>query len=408
MQGFTFTRKQSASNKTPRQINRNLVFNLVRMRQPISRADLARVSGLQRSTVSLIVEDLIAGRWVSEGSTGRLPRGRRPTFLQVNDRRAVIAVDIHPGQTTVAVADLAGRIVAQSIVSAAEGKTRIADGKKRAGDGKKDAADGKAETAAIVSVIRKMIAAHKDRSFDGIGISIPGRADEQQQRLVFAPNLPWRVTDIKAKIARATGLRVEMDNVANACVLSEVWFGDTDGSHDLVVVNVSEGIGTGIFANGKLLRGEGGMAGEFGHVEMETDGPLCACGKRGCWETLASNRAALRYYHELGGKAVRMGELSMEGLVKLAQGGDRKAAQALEQMSRHLGRGMSMIASALAPHEIIVVGDITMAWHVFGPVVDAEFRKNSISQGPVLRPAYEANVARLRSAVALVWHERPI
>src|SRR5580658_4354255 len=110
MQGFTFTRKQSASNKTPRQINRNLVFNLVRMRQPISRADLARVSGLQRSTVSLIVEDLIAGRWISEGSTGRLPRGRRPTFLQVNDRRAVIAVDIHPGQTTVAVADLAGRI----------------------------------------------------------------------------------------------------------------------------------------------------------------------------------------------------------------------------------------------------------------------------------------------------------
>src|ERR1700733_10447158 len=86
---FSFTRKQIASNKTPRQINRNLVFNLVRMRQPISRADLARVSGLQRSTVSLIVEDLIAGRWISEGSTGRLPRGRRPTFLQVNDRRAV-------------------------------------------------------------------------------------------------------------------------------------------------------------------------------------------------------------------------------------------------------------------------------------------------------------------------------
>ena len=395
MQGFTFTRKQSASNKTPRQINRNLVFNLVRMRQPISRADLARVSGLQRSTVSLIVEDLIAGRWISEGSTGRLPRGRRPTFLQVNDRRAVIAVDIHPGQTTVAVADLAGRIVAQSIVSAPASKRGN---------------DGKEAMAAIVSVIRKMIAAHKDRSFDGIGISIPGRADERQQRLVFAPNLNWRVIDIKAKIARATGLRVEMDNVANACVLSEVWFGDTDGSHDLVVVNVSEGIGTGIFANGKLLRGEGGMAGEFGHVELVADGPLCACGKRGCWETVASNRAALRYYHELaGGKTTgRTGELSFDGLVKLAQGGDSNATQALERMSTYLGQGMRMIASALAPHEIIVVGDITMAWHVFGPMVDAEFRKNALSRGPVLRPAYEANVARLRSAVALVWHERPI
>src|SRR6201997_2462659 len=114
---FSFTQRQSASNKTPRQINRNLVFNLIRTRQPISRADLARVSGLQRSTISLIVEDLIRERWVLEGSTGRLPRGRRPTFLELNHQRAVIALDIHPSQTTVAVTDLGGRIVAQNVVS---------------------------------------------------------------------------------------------------------------------------------------------------------------------------------------------------------------------------------------------------------------------------------------------------
>src|SRR5215472_6283387 len=114
---FTFTRKQSASNKTPRQINRNLVFNLIRTRQPISRADLARVSGLQRSTISLIVEDLIRDRWILEGSVGRLPRGRRPTFLELNHQRAVIALDIHPAQTTVAVTDLGGKIVAQNVVN---------------------------------------------------------------------------------------------------------------------------------------------------------------------------------------------------------------------------------------------------------------------------------------------------
>src|ERR1700689_1603446 len=100
---FSFTNKVSASNKIPRQINRNLIFNLIRMRQPISRADLARVSGLQRSTVSLIAEELIQGKWVLEGKTGHLPRGRRPTFLELNDQRAVIALDIHPSQTTVAV-----------------------------------------------------------------------------------------------------------------------------------------------------------------------------------------------------------------------------------------------------------------------------------------------------------------
>src|SRR5271156_324397 len=154
---FTFTRRQSASNKTPRQINRNLVFNLVRTRQPLSRADLARISGLQRSTVSLIVEDLIKERWILEGSTGRPPRGRRPTFLELNHQRAVIALDIHPSQTTVAVTDLGGKIVAQNVVALPD--------------------DPKKAIQPIIAAIRKLIASHSDKSFDGIGISLPGRAD---------------------------------------------------------------------------------------------------------------------------------------------------------------------------------------------------------------------------------------
>src|SRR5208337_1385854 len=110
---YSFTNKQSASNKMPRQINRNLLFNQIRMHQPISRADLARVSGLPRSTVSLIVEELLAERWIVEGSMGRLPRGRRPTFLNLNGQRGVLALDIHPSQTTLAVTDLGGQIISQ-------------------------------------------------------------------------------------------------------------------------------------------------------------------------------------------------------------------------------------------------------------------------------------------------------
>src|ERR1700729_4320711 len=149
-QTFSFTRKQSASNKTPRQINRNLVFNLIRTRQPISRADLARISGLQRSTISLIVEDLIRDKWIVEGSTGRLPRGRRPTFLQLNDQRAVIALDIHPSQTTVAVTGLRGRVVSQCMVVLPDDWTKA--------------------TQAIIAAVRKLIADHSDRTFEGIGI----------------------------------------------------------------------------------------------------------------------------------------------------------------------------------------------------------------------------------------------
>jgi predicted NBD/HSP70 family sugar kinase len=378
---FTFTRRQSASNKTPRQINRNLVFNLIRTRQPLSRADLARVSGLQRSTVSLIVEDLIKDKWILEGSTGRPPRGRRPTFLELNHQRAVIALDIHPSQTTVAVTDLGGKIVAQNVVELPD--------------------DPKKAIQPIIAAIRKLMASHSDKSFDGIGISLPGRADPLLEEPIFAPNLKWSISSIKSRIQKATGLRVEMDNVANACALSEVWFGDSDGLHDLVVVNVSEGIGTGIFANGQLLRGANGMAGEFGHVQMETNGPRCGCGGRGCWETVSSNRAGLRYYEEMSGAAAPS---TFAALVKLAQSHDSNAVKALEKMSSFLGRGLKMIASALAPSEIVVVGDITAAWYLFGPIVEGELNLNALSKAPRLRPAFEGNTARLRSAVALVMN----
>jgi len=382
---FAFTQKQSASNKTPRQINRNLVFNLIRARQPLSRADLARFSGLQRSTISLIVEELLADKWILEGTTGRPPRGRRPTFLELNHQLGVIALDIHPDQTTVAVTDLGGKIIAQNIVDLPNDPGKIIQ--------------------PLVAAIRRLIATHSDRSFDGIGICLPGRPDPGLQKLVFAPNLNWPMLGIKSRIERATGLRVEMDNVANACVLSEVWFGDSDGTQDLVVVNVSEGIGTGIFANGKLLRGANGMAGEFGHVQLEVDGPLCGCGGRGCWETVASNRAGLRYFYELNPSDDKRTPQNFVGLVKMAQAGDDKAVKALQKMSVFLGRGLRMIASALAPSEIIVVGDITAAWYLFGPLVEAELKKNSLSKVPKLRPSFEGNTARLRSAVALVMNE---
>ena len=383
---FSFTNKLSASNKIPRQINRNLIFNQIRTRQPISRADLARVSGLQRSTVSLIVEDLLDERWIVEGSMGHLPRGRRPTFLNVNSQRGVLALDIHPSQTTLAVTDLGGRILAQSLIVLPSNPQRV--------------------IAAIVNAIRKMIAANKDRSFDGIGISLPGRLDlhlDKSKRgdSIFAPNIDWPIGRIKSRVEQATGLPVFVDNVANACALSEVWFGNSDGMHDLVVVNVSEGLGTGIFANGRILRGEGGSAGEFGHVQVDPNGLPCACGGTGCWETVASNRAGMRYYTEIANQP----SPPFEDLLKLAGAADPAARQAIDRMCAALGRGMHMIASALAPSEIIVVGEITTLWHLVGHLVEAQMRRNPLVRVPPLRPAQDGNKARLRSAVALVMHE---
>ena len=377
MRRIDFTNTQVASSETARNINRSVVLNLIRRKQPISRADLARVSGLQRSTVSLITEQLIDESWVINGPTGRLPRGRRPTFLRLNERRAILVADIRPAQVTVGLADVNGRFLEQVAFATPS-----------------DAAAGAQK---ISSRLRDLMRSHPKLVFEGVGISLPGRFEPATRRVIFAPNLKWRQFDLKGAIERSTGLRVELENAANACVLAEVWFGHTENVRDMVVVTVSEGIGTGIFLNGQLMRGSHGMAGEFGHVSLDPAGPLCTCGRRGCWEVFASNRAGLKYYEEKTGEALPFQEL----LARVNQG-DAVAGDALDAMARALGRGMRMLVAGLAPEEIVVVGEVTVHWQRLEAVIASELVEGVLfGKPPRIRPA-ESSTARLRGTVALV------
>jgi predicted NBD/HSP70 family sugar kinase len=369
-----------ASSEVVRDINRRVVLNLIRTKQPLSRADLARVSGLQPSTISLIVEELIQEHWVLEGATGRLPRGRRPTFLRLNDDRVIIGIDIRPVQTTVALADVNGKFTSQEVLATPS--------------------DPEAAVNGLIVRIQRLLASCGPKKVEGIGISLPGRVDRGSERLVFAPNLKWAEFDIRTPIEKATGLDAELENAANACVLAAVWF-DHVSSRNLVVVTVSEGIGTGILVNGQLARGLSGMAGEFGHVPLDPKGPLCSCGSRGCWEVFASNRAALRYYLE---SSEGSGGLNFQDLIRLAEQGDSRAAQALETMAQYLGRGMRMIVAGLDPELILVIGDLTRSWHRFGPVIQVEVQAQVLpgGVGPRLVPVHEDGMARLRGTIALV------
>ena len=381
MTSRTLKPNQIASSEAIRDVNRRIVLNLIRTRQPISRADLARVSGMQRSTISLIVEELIKKDWVIEGTTGRLPRGRRPTFLHLNEDRVIIGVDIRPTRTTIALANANGTFTSQETMpTPAEPKDAI---------------------ALLVKRIRAVIQSCENKKIEGIGITLPGRVDNSKGRLVFAPNLKWRDVDLGRPIAKATGLDVELENAANACVLAAAWFDPMDSCRNLVVVTVSEGLGIGIYLNGELARGHNGMAGEFGHVPLDPKGPACSCGSHGCWEVYASNRAAIRYYHESVTQSERLNFLD---LLRLADQGDSRAARALDTMAHYLGRGMRMIVAGLAPERIIVIGDLTRSWQRFGPVIEAEVRAH-VLQGsfpPLLIPVHEDGMARLRGTVALV------
>ncbi len=369
-----------------RDINRRIVLNLIRTRQPISRADLARASGMQRSTISLIVEDLVEGSWVLEGPTVRLPRGRRPTYLRLNDERAIIGVDIRPGQTTIALADVNGKFTSQEVLATPD--------------------DPDTALEEMIQRIRRIVRTCNGRKIEGVGISLPGRYDRATDRLVFAPNLKWRDVDLRTPIAAATGLEVELENAANACALAAVWFDKMESFRNLVVVTVSEGIGAGILVNGQLARGLSSMAGEFGHVALDPEGPVCGCGSRGCWEMFASNRAAVRYYLE-SSLILDRGEppgLTFMDLLSLADRENAAAADALDKMAHYLGRGMRMIVAGLAPERILIIGDLTRSWPRFGPVLEREVRAQALTGGevPMIIPVHEDGMARLRGTVALV------
>src|SRR6516162_1780646 len=232
-----------AGRGTSREINRRILLNLVRSHQPVSRADLARMMGTTRAAVTLIVNDLIQEGFVYEGAKGEAARGRKPQFLYIDSRkRWALAVDIR---------------------------------------------------------VTRTIAEHRDLGeCQGIGVVVPGMVGPGGERVLFAPRLGWRNVPLRELLATATRLPVTVENSGRACALAQLWSTriESAAGGDIAFVSVSDGIGVGIVVRGELLRGLHNVAGEFGHIPLNVDGPPCACGASGCWEAYTSNLATLSRY----------------------------------------------------------------------------------------------------------------
>ena len=376
-----------ATSETARDINRRIILNLIRKHQPVSRADLSRHSGLQRSTVSLIAEQLMAERWVVEGAVGHTPRGRKPTFLHLNGERAgIVGVDIRALTTTIGLANLNLHFLAQESLPTGKNPEKF--------------------VAELCTRIQRLIAAHPEVTYEGMGVSLPGRVDLASHRLVFAPNLGWNDVDLKTPLEKATGLPVELENAANACALTEFWSGrHAENVRNLIAVTVSEGIGVGMILDGQLVRGPTGLAGEFGHVVLLENGPRCKCGNHGCWEVCGSNSAAVRYYTEAAPRSKKSSASlpTFEDIVLLAEQDDPKAVEALERMAHYLGAGLAMLMTGLAPDVLVLIGDVTRAWLHVEPVVNRVL-KARLPTHPNTRiiPSDPAAQPRLRGTIALV------
>jgi predicted NBD/HSP70 family sugar kinase len=375
--------KDSASTKTARLINRAIVLKTIRNKQPISRAGVARFSGLQRSTVSRLVEELIALKWIVEGCVDRSSiLGRPPIVLNLNRQRAAICVDIQTLEISVGFGNLEGSIVARDRFATPDSLC--------------------AALEQIVASINKIRAERSDVDFDGIGVSVPGRIDTVTRRVLFAPVLGWPPFDLQSALEAATGLCARIENEANVCVFGKTWFEKSFENCDLVAITVSQTIGVGMIADGLLIQGHRGVAGEFGHVQIEPRGPTCSCGAKGCWEVMASNSAAAHYYAELNSGAAI--PVDFQDLLALARKGDKLADRALARMAFQIARGTRMIVAGLAPEAILFVGDFTSLWNRFRLPIETEVQAQNISTANILLLT-ERNGTRLRQqgATALVF-----
>ena len=370
----------SAGNTAIRDKNRDLVLKMLRRHQPISRVAIANRSGLQRSTVSSIVEQLIAESWIREGSVVKTARGRRPTMLSMNEDLMILVADVRPSQAILAAVDLNGRFLERTMIPLID--------------------DPKRGVEAIAEGMLRLLEHFPRKTCEGVGLSMPGRVDRTTQKLAFAPNLPWVGFDIRSALQKKLKLQVELDNAANACMLSEIWFGRLEGVRDGVVITISEGLGAALLLNGILVEGAEGMAGEIGHVPISTEGPKCACGEVGCFEMFASSRAAVRYFME---SAPTEPTPSIQQLMNMEASGNVKARDALQKQAHAIGRGLRILTAVVNPQTILFAGDITLRWDIISPIIEAEVARGMLAgPPPKLAALPDGESARLRGAAALV------
>jgi predicted NBD/HSP70 family sugar kinase len=393
MRRIDLTKAQAARSSTIRDINRQFVLNYIRDREPVSRADIARGTELQRSTVSTIVEELKAEGLVEEIGAGASTGGRRPTLIRLRAAGAMaVGVAITPTLTTVVTSDLVGRVIAREEVENSPRPDEMA--------------------ARVVGRVREIAARDQLGTLAGVGVSLPGLVDTATGRAVYIPFFRWRDWAIAEEIERATGLKASADNDANAAALAELWFGrpEVSGSRDFIIVLVAEGIGTGIVFDRQIYRGERGAAGEFGHMIVGQGGPVaCSCGNHDCWEAFASEGAAVARYlknagvsekdAESSGKDAAGGErdagagdknsgpgacgpprVCFNDVVERALGGEQAAIDALTETAHYLGVGVSNLIVGLSPEAVVVCGRITRAWPLIAPSLEETIQR-SIRRG---------------------------
>jgi glucokinase-like ROK family protein len=357
-------KNQTADQESVRKVNTSLVLNALRLNAPISRAELASVTRLNRSTISNIVNVLIEDGLVLQLDAMESKVGRPGIALALRpDGGAVIGVEIGVGFISVILTDFVANILWRGSSEFSLEKPQIE----------------------IISEAEKLIdqaisfAEEKHLRLLGIGLGVPGLVNVQKGELLFAPNLGWQNVPLRLMWNQRFHLPLYVENEANLGALGEYYFGVGRDVDNFIYLSSGVGLGGGVIINGKLFTGGRGFAGEIGHIQRDPQGELCGCGRRGCWETQVGPRAVLQRVRRAieadSGDTFKyvdgdLKNLTFNQVVDCALHGNPLCRSALEEVGKDLGTGIADLANIFNPQMVVIGGAFSYAREVILPVLE--------------------------------------
>jgi len=388
--------KNSADQALVRELNLSLVLQQIHNEAPISRAQIAQITGLNKSTVSSLAESLLERNLIHEtGITSDGP-GRPATSLEINPRAGgIIGVELGVNFVAVALTDFAGNILWRQVENASP--TDVQEN----------------TLAQTLGLIHKAVAFCNEQELFlfGLGIATPGTVDLDEGVLIFAPNLQWRNVPLREYYSNHTGLNVFIENDANAVAIAEHLFGVAKQSQNFIFVFAGVGIGGGLFLNGELHRGNNGYAGEFGHspIMIEPFLSSCHCGNQGCWETYANQYSIIQRVHaglKVNRNSIIPGlmkekntHLTISIIKQAADEGDGMAIEALSETGSAMGLGFANLINIFNPEKIILGGPLSIVGDYLLPSIKDTAVKHSL---PEISPKVEILLSSFKTDASLI------
>jgi len=369
-----------------REINLSVIMNRLRTNAPISRAALAETTGLNKTTVSSLVNELIERQFVQEIGLTSPSSGRPAILLKLNPTAGfIVSCEIGVDFILVICTDFAPEIIWRhdEHIDPTIGQHAILD--------------------RALAILHQAIEVGCPAcgTLWGMAVGVPGLVDQTTGALLFAPNLGWKDLPIRAILQESINVHLFVDNEANLAALGEHYFGAAQGYEEVLYISAGVGLGGGIVHGGRMFSGVTGVGAEFGHMTMDPNGEICKCGNQGCWETQVSQQALFRHVWRRveRGEVSRLSEMSggsrasltVPLIVDAARAGDAVALDALEIIGRHLGIGIASLVNALNPELVVFGGILSLAGEFLMPVIEKEVEQRALKSN---REAMQLVLAR--------------